>query len=263
MSEFKFYKKVFHTHIKNNSELRRSFILSIVGMILNNSAFIILWLGLIDQVGVINGWEGKDIVGMLGFSTVSFGLVFLFGSALRTIPRYAHDGTFDQFLLSPKNLILRTMSSKFDTSTIGDVIFGVLCISYFCILSHFSILQILLAIVLIIIVSFVFFSVVLCINSLGFFFTDGTSVTQALSELLLTPSLFHGGAFRGGLRFFFTFIVPSLAASVFPVEIIKYHSFSQFLILIGIGVVFFVIGIKLFYFGIKKYESANFMTFGQ
>jgi ABC-2 type transport system permease protein len=263
MKELTFYKKVMQVNIKNSMELRTSFLLSVLGMVLNNSAFIILWVGLSHQTGVINGWTSVDIVGMLGYSALSFGLVFFFGSAVRTIPRYALDGTFDQFLLAPKSLLIRTITSKFDTSTIGDIVFGVLCILYYIFANHLSLVQVGLVIFFVVITAVIYFGVILVINSLAFYFRDGQSVAQSLSELFLTPTLFHGGAFTGGLRFFFTFVVPCLAVAALPIEAIRDLSLSKTLLLVLLT--FFWLFFSLWFFkkAVRRYESANFMTFGQ
>lgn len=244
-------------------ELRTSFLLSVFGMVLNNSAFIILWVGLSNQTGVINGWTSIDIVGMLGYSALAFGIVFFLGSAMRTIPRYALDGTFDQFLLAPKSLLIRTITSKFDTSAIGDIVFGVLCLLYYLFANQLSLLQIALVVFFIIITSIIYFSFTLIVNSLAFFFADGQPVSQSLSELFITPSLFHGGAFTGGVRFFFTFVIPSLAVAALPIEAIRDVSFSKTLILILLALVFSFFSLWFFKKAVRRYESANFMTFGQ
>ena len=59
-----------HMNIKNAKELKISFIISILGMILNNISFLILWYYFGKSVGIINGWEPTDIFGLYGISGI-------------------------------------------------------------------------------------------------------------------------------------------------------------------------------------------------
>ena len=85
---------------------------------------------------------------------------------------------------------------------------------------------------------------------------------SSLFELFFTPSLFHGGAFQGAMRFIFTFVIPSLLVGSLPVEIVRDISINKLLLVAVLGLFWFVISIKIFNKAIKKYESSNFMTFG-
>ncbi len=249
-------------NIQSSAELRTSFLLNILGMMINNSAFIILWVSFAHIAGNIGGWTAYDVIGLLGFSSLSFGIVFSFGNGLRNLPEYIATGVFDRFMLSPKNLITRTATSSFDASAVGDIIFGFTCIMIYLFLISASMPQMLLTFLCIFFSSILFLAVTISIVSVAFFFSDGTSVTSSLFELFVTPSLFHGGAFQGGLRFFFTFMIPALAVGTLPVEAIKSLSVEKILTVGLLGIVWFVFSLWLFSKAVKKYESSNFMTFG-
>ena len=61
----------------NAKELKSAFITSIVGMCINNIAFIVLWYNFGTMIGNINGWEPFDIFGLYGFSAGSFGVLVI------------------------------------------------------------------------------------------------------------------------------------------------------------------------------------------
>lgn len=249
-------------NIQSSAELRTSFLMNMFGMIINNSAFIILWVFFAKIAGNIGGWTPYDVIGMLGFSALVYGVVFSFGNGLRNLPEYIASGVFDRFMLSPKNLIVRTATSSFDASAVGDIIFGVICIAVYLFLISATLPQILLSLLFVLFTSLIFLAVTISIVSVGFFFSDASPVTQSLFELFITPSLFHGGAFQGFMRFFFTFLIPALAVGALPVEAIRDLSAHTTIIVGLIGVVWFVLSLWLFGKAVKKYESSNFMTFG-
>ena len=50
-------------NFKNEKELKSSFTISIIGMAINNIAFLILWYYFGKTIGEINGWKPLDIFG--------------------------------------------------------------------------------------------------------------------------------------------------------------------------------------------------------
>jgi ABC-2 type transport system permease protein len=248
--------------LQNSAELRTSFLTNIVGMIINNTSFILLWMFFVQSVGVIGGWTTADIIGLNGYTALCYGIILSVGGGIQKLPTYTTTGAFDRFMLSPKNLLLRVATAYFRVSAIGDIFFGVVCLTIYAVLIHASNIQILLMILLIAISTTVFLAALIGINSVCFFFTDADSVSRGLFELFFTPSLFHGGAFQGIMRFIFTFAIPSLLIGALPVEIIRNISVEKLLLVSVLAAFWFIVAIKFFNWSIRKYESSNFMTFG-
>lgn len=262
MKELQFALYAIKKNIQSSAELRTSFVMNIFGMAINNTAFIILWGFFVKSVGVIGGWTVADIIGLQGFVALCFGIVFSAGAGIRKLADYTASGAFDRFMLSPKNLLVRIATSSFGVSALGDIVFGIVCLGIYAFLIHASIYQILLIALLVLISTIVFLAAAIAIYSTSFFFTDASSVTGSLFELFLTPSLFHGGAFQGVMRFIFTFAVPSLLVGALPVEIVRDISLGKLLLVSVLAIFWFVVSINIFNRAIKKYESSNFMTFG-
>ncbi len=262
MKELRFALYAIRKNIQSSAELRTSFLASIIGMAINNVAFIVIWIFFVRSVGVINGWTAADIVGLLGFSTLSFGLVFSMGSGIRRMADYVSSGAFDRFMLSPKNMLVRVATSAFGVSAVGDVVFGVACLAIYGFLIQVSAYQVFLMVLLVFIAALVHLAAVVALSSVSFLFTDANSVVSGLFDFFLTPSLFHGGAFQGATRFVFTFLVPALAVGALPVEIVRDLSLDKLLMVSLVAIAWFFLSLRLFNMGVKKYESSNFMTFG-
>lgn len=260
--ELRFALYAIKKNIQSSAELRTSFLMNIVGMAINNTAFIILWVFFVQSVGVIGGWTAADIVGLQGFSAISYGIVFSTAMGIRKLPDYVASGAFDRFMLSPKNLLLRVATSSFSASAVGDMVFGIVCLVIYGLLIHATVSQILIIAILIILVTVVFLATTIAIYSTSFFFMDSNAVTNGLFELFLTPALFHGGAFQGIMRFIFTFLIPSLLIGALPVEAVRNVSLNKLALIGLLAILFLIISTKIFSKAIKKYESSNFMTFG-
>lgn len=249
-------------NFKNEKELKSSFIISVVGMAINNIAFLILWYYFGKTIGELNGWKPMDIFGLYGYGTTAYGIVVSLFSGMFDIPNYISSGNFDKYLLTPKNILLKVSTSKISTSAFGDLLFGVVCFLVFAICNKLTIIQLLLSILLIIVASIIFYSFSLICMSVSFYLMDGHNVSQGLYGMFLSNSLYHGGAFTGVLRFIFIFVMPSLLLGAVPVEIVKNLSIPNLIMILSLTIFWFVISIMFFYKSLKKYESNNLFGFG-
>ena len=262
MKNIKFALLNIKKNFKNEKELKSSFIISIVGMVINDVSFLILWYYFGKKLGVVNGWGPMDIFGLYGFATTAFGIVVSMFSGMIEIPNYISSGSFDKYLLTPKNILLKVSTSKISVSAFGDLLFGIICFTIFAFSRRLTILKLLLAVILIIIGCIIFYSFTLICMSVSFYLMDGYNVSQGLYELFLNNTLYHGGAFTGVLRIIFIYIVPSLLVGTIPVEIVKRLDLNTFIMLIVLTIFWLVVSIMFFYKSLKKYESNNLFGFG-
>lgn len=246
----------------NARELKSAFIISIIGMFLNNFSFTFLWLYFGKSVGVLNGFAPMDIFGIYAINTTSYGIVCAFLYGLFNIPSYISSGNFDKFLITPKNTLIKVVTSSISTSAFGDLLFGVTCFIIFCLSTKISLIGILLVILFIILSTIVFFSFSLICMSISFYLMDGENISNGLYGMFVGSSLYHGGAFTGVLKAIFIFIVPSLLLGAIPIEIINSFSFVKILLFIVLTVFWLVFSIYFFYRSLRKYESNNFFGFG-
>lgn len=261
-NEWRFAWYAIRKNIKGSAELRASFVMHILGMALNNSSFIVIWVFFVQSVGIIGGWTAIDIVALQGFTALAYGLIFSVGVGIRRLPEYVTSGVFDRFMLSPKHLLIRIATASFNPAGIGDVLFGVLCLLFYAVFTQMQFVPLLFMLALVLLSALTFLFVSIAVYSMSFFFIESQNITNGLFELFMTPTLFHGGAFQGGVRFLFTFIIPSLLIGALPVEALKSVSLSTLWIMVGLAIFWWGVSLFLFNKAIKRYESSNLMTFG-
>jgi ABC-2 type transport system permease protein len=262
-TEIKFAFFSIKQNLKNNSENRVSFFISLFGMTINNTAFLIIWMSFGKVAGNMGGWNYVDFLLANGLLTISFGIVYGFFPGVRYLPEVVKYGDLDKFLLSPRNFLLRLSTSKLETSAMGDLFFGVVCILFWAFLTaNFSIIFFLNIIFFSVIASCIFYFFGVFANSLSFYFNDARTIVQGTLEMLLTPAIFYGGAFQGVLRNLFIFIVPAMLLGNLSVEIIKYPSLKMYLIVIFITSFWIFFSLWFFKKSLRKYESSSFINFG-
>ena len=178
------------------------------------------------------------------------------------LPTYVSTGNLDKYLNTPKNTLLKIATSDIETSALGDLTFGFICLIIYAFIGKLSIIEIIVALIMMIVASIVFFAFSLICMSLSFYFMEGENISVGLYHTFVTVSLYHGGAFTGILKIVFTFIIPALLLGAIPVEIIKNTSIINVLFITFLSIIWLFISVKFFYRSLKKYESNNFFGFG-
>ena len=259
--EIKFAKYSIKKNMDSSVELRSSFLINLFGMMLNNSAFLVVWVSFGTIANGMGDWRPIDAVGMIGIGTLGFGLCFAFFGGIRELPDIIGAGSFDKFLLSPKNVLVRLSTSYFNPSAVGDLIFGISCLIIWFYFNGATPLGIIFSIILCICSGLLYFFYSVFVNSAAFYFMDSREIVRGFFEFLITPSLFFGGAFQGLLRFTFIFIVPAMLIGSFPIEVIKQESFIRLGLVIFITICWAMLSVWVFNKSVKKYESTNFIGF--
>lgn len=249
-------------NFQNAKELKASFVTSIVGMCINDTAIVFLWYYFGNVVGNINGWDPMDIFGLYGINATTFGVVTSFFYGLNNVPTYIATGAMDKFLLTPKNTLIKVVTSAVSTAAMGDILFGLICFTIFAVASELTFLQVLISLLLMVTASIILFSFLVVCMSVSFYLMDGDNISQGLSGLLIGASLYHGGAFTGVLKSIFIFVVPSLLLGAIPVEIVKTMDISRMCLAVGLSVCWLTFSVWFFYRSLKKYESNSFFGFG-
>ena len=262
MKDLKYSLFAIKKNIKNEKELKSSFIITVIGMMINNLAFLFIWYYFGKTVGVLNGWAAIDIFGLYGFSASVFGLVCALFDGLFKLPTYISTGNFDKYLLTPKNILLKVSTSSISTSAIGDTIYGIICFTIYAVSTHLNIMQILLSILLVFIGCIIFYSFSVICMSISFYLMDGYNISHGLFGMFVSNSLYHGGAFTGVLRMIFIFVIPSLLVGAIPIELVKFFSLPRLLLIILLTIFWFILSVLFFYKSLKKYESNNLFGFG-
>lgn len=270
MSEFiQELKFTFYNIAKNfqsETELRIPFIIAVIGMMLNDLAFIVIWYYFGVVAEGLNGWTAMDMFGVIGFATFGFGLAFTTFGGVRYLPDVVQTANLDKYFMNPKNILLRVSTMHFDSSAMGDTVFGAIVLGIWMYYTNFVdgkfVITILSILALSISAAIYMYSFSLISNSIAFYFLDSRSLAQGLWELIGTPSFFHGGAFQGALRKIFLFIIPAMLLGSYPVEVIKGGEWEKVIYIFLFSLLWLFVSIKFFYFSLKKYESSNFINFG-
>lgn len=246
------------TNIKAAMALRTAFLLQILGMMINDCAFVFVWFVFFQTIGNINGWTSVDVLALQGCGMMGLGLTLSTAAGTIWLPSYIESGSFDSLLLSPRNLLLRTITSRIDIAAIGDAVLGFLLIIVYAILQH-SVMAFLVPIALTPAIASIFIAVGMLCASTAFYTMDAQNISQSLYKAFLGPTLYPSVLFPKAMKFIFTFIIPSLVVGGLPVEVAKTHSIGLFITIYLVAAFWLSLSIFVFYRSVRRYESGNFM----
>ncbi len=236
---------------------RASFAIMVIGMTINNCAFVFSWVLFASVYGAVNGWGVWQVLGLQGFIALAYGIAHSVFFGARSVRRNILNGSFDSVLLTPHSIIMRVYTLATSVTAFGDILFGVVCLSLFVYATQLPFELVLMVVSLIVPATLTFISVQLACSSIAFFMPDSDSLAQQLMDFIMFPGMFPGGAIQGGMRFLLTFIIPAFVVGILPVELTFNFSWSWYAIVWILAFLWFFISLFLFHTGLRHYESGN------
>lgn len=237
-------------------EFRLSFLLTAGMMVINNVVWIVFWGIYFGRFQVLNGWELQDVMMLWAVAAGGFGVMAtFFGNAMR-IGNLIATGQLDVYLTQPKPVLLHVLISRMSVSAIGDVLFALLIFIAFGDKSVIGLLKFGLAMVLSTLI-FLFFTI--SVNCLAFWLGNTEGLSFQLFNALLTFTTYPTSIFKGfGKMVLFT-VLPAGFISYLPIGLLRQVDIPFMLGAIAVTIILCVLGIKLFYGGLRRYSSGNMM----
>lgn len=232
-----------------------AFATSVIMMIFNNATFIIQWLTIFAIKETIGGYTLNNVMLFWAISSGAYGLAHIFFNGVNKLPEYIEEGKLDAFLTAPKDPLCYVATSSTEPSAWGDLIYGYIALIIF----NFSIKNILLYTLLIILGSIIYASTICIFNTLTFVFYKSSDFTNVIKEALLNSSLYPDVIFGRAVKIIFFTLVPSGFACWIPVHLLMNFNPINLLILIIATIIYLVLTFILFHKGLKHYSSSNLM----
>lgn len=256
-AEWRALRVTLQKNLEGAMELRTGFLLQICGMMMNNMAFLVGWIFFFKIFGTINHWSIAETIGLQGMVALVYGVSFTFASGAATLPDYVHQGVFDQFLLAPRNLYLRILSSKLRVSAIGDCFFGIALLVIYSVKASLSLEQIAMLFLFLPPTILLFCNISLLTSLLAFFIPDSSILSRNLFEAFFAPSMYPSSLYGGWIRTVFLYVIPSLVIGGLPVEAIRDQKTSLLLLVWAISLGWMILTLFLLNRAIRRYESGN------
>ncbi len=260
LKDFRKYFILWYYNLKAETALRQSFLMLVFGMVLNDVAFVAVWVFFFQSFGSFNGWQASDALGLEAMAAATYGLGYFFAAGPRKLPRMVDSGYFDNLLLTPGNLHLKIFAAFIRPSAIGDIIFGtILSIIYFIVVpaAWWQILAWFLVMIPggIIVANFALFA-----SLISFWVTDSDQLSYSLTDMMINPSLYPSAVYNQTMRFIFIYILPALAVGSLPVEAFRQNNYLISALVWALAFLWIAIANISLRVSVKHYESANLVA---
>jgi len=266
-NNLKLLRKFLGIQIRAQLQYPVSFVMEVISNAIILGFFFIAFALTMTQFGEIGGWTLGEVAFLWGIAEFSFGMMDMIFSGFDYdfFGPMVIKGTFDQLLLRPVNITLQVLGSRFVLRRLGKILEGLIIfiVGLWLVDVEWTIGKI-TYIPIIILSQILFF---------GSLFIIGATTTFWTKERLEILNIFtYGGSeimsypmhiFPRAIRLLFTFVVPAIFLSYFPMTYIlnkpiqlNAPSIVPFLAPM-IALILFYLSLKFWQFGIKNYQSTG------
>jgi ABC-2 type transport system permease protein len=238
-------------------EYRASFLFQVLAMVLNNSAFIVFWLILFNQIGDdLNGYGFGDIMFLWALASTGYGIAVVFFGNSAFISKIIYNGELDVYLLQPKPVVLNLVISRMVISGWGDIAYGIVLYIFS---QPMNLQSVALFVVFALLMALLMVSLRIFYHCLTFFLGNAEEFADTAAHLMLVFMLYPGSIFKSPATLVLHSLIPAALAAWIPVEIFKDFDPLKMAILIGADLLILMIALGTFHLGLRYYESGNRM----
>ena len=252
--EFTFLLALWKANIQAAMEFRATFISQVIGMVLNNGVYFLIWVIFFDRFKQIRGWGLQEMFLLFGVVAAGYGLAaFFFGNAF-FIADIVAKGQLDYYLSFPRPVLIHTLASRSVSSGLGDFTYGIMSF----ILARQFFPGIMLRFILGAFLSMIIFiSFLVLVQSLAFWMGNAQMVSGQAQNALLTFALYPINLFEGSAKFLLFTVIPAAFVGAVPAQFIRSFSWETFLELLAAALVLLLLAVFAFQRGLRRYESGS------
>ncbi len=243
-------------NLRAGMEYRVSFAVQVLGMALNNSAFIVFWIILYSNMPEIKGYGLRDVMFLWSLAATGYGLAGVFLGNSPFLSQAIRTGELDVYLLQPKPILPNFLLSRMSVSAWGDLAFGIilftltqpLTLQGTALFSSFSLLM-----------AGILTSVRIFYHSATFFLGNAEEFAATASELTLSFMVYPGAIFNGPAAWILCSLIPAALMAYIPAEIFRSFDAGKLLLLLAGDAAVALAAWGAFRLGLRVYESGNRM----
>ena len=233
-----------------------TFFSNIIFMILNNSCMIVQWIVLFSLKSDMGGYTFREVLLLWGMAAATYGVSHFFFKRCFSLSETINNGSLDNYITQPKNILLSSITSDIEVSALGDIIFSI--IVYF--IYGFTIKGFILFIIFSITGGLMITAISVILHSLSFWFSNADMIADSGNNLMSNFATYPDGIFKGVTKWLLFTIIPVGITNYIPVRAIILFNPTLLLINISICIILIALAFLVFYLGLRRYSSTNLMN---
>ncbi|MGD9682087.1 MAG: ABC transporter permease [Candidatus Obscuribacterales bacterium] len=241
-------------NLKSQWAYRGAFISQMFAMAANNCVWVAFWALFFERFPVLRGWGVKDVITLWAIAATGFGIAHtVCGNAL-ALPWLIARGQLDVWMLYPRALLSHVLLGRMSATACGDTVFGFAVYVLFVRpdLPHFC-----LFVALSFAVAFLFVGFSILTGSLTFFLGNAEGLAEQWRFSMITFSTYPATLFEGVVKIILYTLIPAAFVSYLPIEALREMSLYYSLLTVLGALAVLLVGVLVFYLGLRRYESGN------
>ena len=254
MKELRFLLAIWKANLLSAMEYRTAFLSQVIGMMVNNFMYFVIWIIFFNRFHDVKGWGINDMYLTFGVLASSFGLVsLLFGNAFN-LSDIISKGRLDYYLSLPRPVLLHTVASRMIASGMGDFSYGFVSYALSGYFSWEGLLRFILATLL---AATVFAAFLILIQSLAFWLGIMSNLSALALNAMLTFGIYPITLFDNYAKLILFTVIPAALMGAIPAELIRTFSWQTLTELLAGAILFLLLATTVFRLGLKRYESGS------
>jgi viologen exporter family transport system permease protein len=237
-------------------EYRGAFLSQVVAMFLNDLVWVAFWSLFFTRFPVLRGWSIDDVITVWAIAASGFGLAYAtYGNALQLASLIAQ-GQLDVWMLYPRALLSHMLLGRMNATAWGDAIFGYVVYIGF-VRPDLTHLILFAGLSLSVALLFVGFSILS--GSLSFYLGNSAGLAEQWRFAMLTFSTYPAILFEGAAKLLLYTLIPAGFVTYLPIRALRELSLIDAALALAGACAVLLIGLAVFYYGLRRYESGNLM----
>lgn len=255
--ELRFLAAMWRANLQSALEYRAAFVSQVLGMVLNNAAFLAFWVLFFDRFPSVGGWGLKDMLQLFGMTATGFGLgVVLFGNALSLADIIAANG-LDAYLVLPRPVLLHVLAGRSRISGLGDIATGIACVAATGGAAAGGAAMWVRFAVAAVLAMAVFVSFLVIVASLTFWLGGASALSAQAVHALLAFATYPLSIFDGLSKLMLLTVIPAAFIGAVPAAFVRDFAPGALAQLAAAALVGVVLAAVLFGRGVRRYESGG------
>ena len=258
---FRLHRIFIAQYLKKLMEYKVDFIVGAVGFLLSQ-ALEILFIGIIfSQIPDLAGWTFNEILFIYSFSLIPKAIDHMFFDNLWMVGyNIVRKGEFDKYLTRPINSLFYVTVEKFQIDAFGELIMGIILITYSLIQIGADIVwyRVLVLLFLVPFAVLIYTAIKIITSAISFWTKQSGHITH-MFYMSSDFSKYPVTIYNNFIKVVITFIIPFAFTAYYPASYFLRGENGLFCVLgtILISSLLFVVSILVWNRGVKKYESAG------
>ena len=254
MREFKFLLAVWKANLQSIMEYRVAFVLQVLGMMVNNAIYFLIWVIYFDRFNEIRGWGLNDMFVTYGIIASGFGIISLLFGNVFNLGEVITKGRLDYYLSLPRPVLLHTIASRSIASGLGDFTYGFVSYALSGQYTWGGLARFLIGTLT---AATVFAAFMILVQSLAFWLGNTTYLSALAVNAMLTFAIYPITLFDNMAKLVLFTAIPAALMGALPAEFVHSFTWETLLeILLG-AVIFLVLAVAVFRLGLRRYESGS------